>query len=162
MTEAVDRTQRQLTDGSPVTEGFDAIDPRTGQQRGYVCLTPEERAKGFVRPVRTSYVHVGPAGPTHLLQDLTEAQRALYADEGYVKYEVYPASAAPSLGRFWTQADLDAIGRGCQTETTMGRALAETYARDPGFYGGTFCCACRKHLPVGEFVWAGTTDRVGS
>jgi hypothetical protein len=42
------------------------------------------------------------------------------------------------------------------TVTTMGAALAETYARDPGYYGATFCCACRDHFPVGEhgeFTW---------
>lgn len=34
-------------------------------------------------------------------------------------------------------------------------ALAETYAREPGFYGSTYCCSCRMHRPVGaggEFV----------
>jgi hypothetical protein len=41
----------------------------------------------------------------------------------------------------------------CGTTTTMGHALAETYARDPKFYSGTFCCACRNHFPVGEFKW---------
>lgn len=44
----------------------------------------------------------------------------------------------------------------CGTVTTMGVALAETYARDPGFYSGTFCCGCRNHFPVGEdgeFNW---------
>lgn len=28
-----------------------------GQQKAYLILSEEERAKGFVRPVRTSYVH---------------------------------------------------------------------------------------------------------
>lgn len=51
---------------------------------------------------------------------------------------------------------------GCGTRTTMGIALAETYARDPKFYGATYCVNCRMHLPVGEFVWDGTTERVGS
>jgi hypothetical protein len=49
----------------------------------------------------------------------------------------------------------DIISR-CGGTTTMGRALAETYARDPSFYSGTFCCTCGKHFPVGEdgeFVW---------
>lgn len=44
----------------------------------------------------------------------------------------------------------------CGTSTTMGGAIAETYARNPGFYGGTYCVACRNHFPVGEngqFVW---------
>ena len=41
----------------------------------------------------------------------------------------------------------------CGTKTTMGLALCETYARDPIFYGYTYCCSCQKHLPVGEFKW---------
>jgi hypothetical protein len=44
----------------------------------------------------------------------------------------------------------------CNTVTTMGQALSETYARDPNFYSGTFCCNCGAHFPVGEdgeFVW---------
>lgn len=50
---------RQLTDGSPVPEdgSHTHINPLTGQQRGYVVLTPEERAKGFVKPLRNSYIH---------------------------------------------------------------------------------------------------------
>jgi hypothetical protein len=53
----------------------------------------------------------------------------------------------------------------CGTVTKMGQALAETYARDPNFYGGTFCCGCGKHFPVGEdgeFVWSGTSEKVGT
>lgn len=52
----------------------------------------------------------------------------------------------------------------CSTTTTMGLALAETYARDPYFYSGTFCVACRSHFPVGEdgeFVWL-DGQKVGS
>jgi hypothetical protein len=41
----------------------------------------------------------------------------------------------------------------CRVATTMGRALAETYARDPKFYGATYCVGCRTHFPVGEFKW---------
>jgi hypothetical protein len=40
-----------LTDGSPVTPDHREINPATGQQNGYVVLSAEERAKGFVRPV---------------------------------------------------------------------------------------------------------------
>lgn len=69
----------------------------------------EERLKGYVRPVRRTYMH-----------------------------------------------------EPCGANTTMGLALAETYARDPKFYGGTFCCACKAHFPVDEFVWAGTIEAVGS
>ena len=50
----------------------------------------------------------------------------------------------------------------CGTVTFMGTALAETYARDPGFYSGTFCSNCRTHFPLNEFVWEGTTEQVGS
>lgn len=44
----------------------------------------------------------------------------------------------------------------CGKITTMGRAIAETYAREPAFYSGTFCTTCSGHYPVGEygeFVW---------
>jgi hypothetical protein len=44
----------------------------------------------------------------------------------------------------------------CGKITTMSRPLAETYARDPEFYSGTFCSTCRTHFPVGadgEFTW---------
>lgn len=157
--------QVTLTDGSPVTPDHREIDQLTGQQRGYVVLSAEERAKGFVRPVRRSYVHVGIAGPTFPLRDLTEQEIETYGAHGHVKYEEYPEDRRPSLGRFWTQQELDAVGRGCGVETTMGQALAETYARQPDFYSGTFCAGCRVHRPVGadgEFVWSGTDERVGT
>ena len=67
-----------------------------------------------------------------------------------------------ALGRFWGQADLDAVGNGCGTVTTMSLALAETYAREPTFYGATYCTGCSRHLEIGEFVWDGTAERVGS
>lgn len=44
----------------------------------------------------------------------------------------------------------------CGAVTTMGSTLADTYARDPYFYSGTFCATCRSHFPVGDdgaFVW---------
>ena len=53
----------------------------------------------------------------------------------------------------------------CGTATTMGSAIAETYARQPTFYGGTYCAGCRDHFPVGEhgqFVWDGTDLKVGT
>jgi hypothetical protein len=105
-------TSTTLTDGSPVTPGHREIDPETGMQKAYVVLSDEERAKGFVEPVRRSYVH-----------------------------------------------------QKCGTVTTMGQALAETYARDPYFYSGTFCAGCREHFPVGEdgeFVWDGASQKVGT
>lgn len=77
------------------------------QSEVYLVLSEEERAAGFIRPVRTSYIHVVERG-------------------------------------------------GCGTVTTMGRAIAETYARIPGFYGATYCAGCGMHRPVGsrgEFDW---------
>ncbi len=92
----------QLTDGSsvPADRSHTEIDPKTGMQRGYIVLTAEERAKGFVKRVRRSYLH-----------------------------------------------------KTCGIETTMGNALAETYARDPKFYSGTYCVGCRTHFPLSEFEW---------
>lgn len=43
--------------------------------------------------------------------------------------------------------------KGCGAATTMSQKLAETYARDPNFYGFTYCVGCQKHLPVQEFTW---------
>lgn len=106
-----DRPRTTLADGSPVKPDHREIQPN-GQQKDYVVLAAEERAKGFVRPVRRSYLH-----------------------------------------------------QKCGVVTTMGQALAETYARDPFFYSGTFCCGCGAHFPVGdsgEFVWVGTDEKVGT
>jgi hypothetical protein len=94
-----------LADGSPVPddESHREIDPKTGMQRGYIVLSDEERKKGFVRPLRRTYIHLK-----------------------------------------------------CKTETRMNDAIAETYARDPNFYDGTYCSQCRAHFPIGEdgeFVW---------
>ncbi len=174
----------ETTDGKPPRPGFESaaapapVDPNSGQHQAYWVLSAEERAKGFVRPVRRSYIHVGIAGPKYPLRDLEdfEADRAANDDEaeraanfGYVKFEQYPAgpNGEPSiLGRYWTQADLDRVGKGCGSKTTMGVAIAETYARDPHYYGSTFCVVCNRHLPVGdagEFIWDdGSRERVGT
>jgi hypothetical protein len=83
------------------------------QAEAYLVLSEEDRAAGFVRPVRTRYIH-----------------------------------------------------ENCGTVTTMSRALAETYARRPSFYGATYCVHCRMHRPVGEhgeFVWDdGFGQKVGT
>lgn len=54
------------------------------------------------------------------------------------------------------------VHKTCGSLTKMAKPIAETYARNPKFYGGTFCVQCQKHLPVSEFVWDGTDDLVGS
>ena len=94
-------------DDPRLTHGVDQ--DKVPQAEVYLVLSEEERAKGYVRPVRRSYVH-----------------------------------------------------KACGSVTTMGTALAETYARDPKFYGATYCVACSKHLPVSEFNWDGTDQAVGS
>lgn len=108
-----DAPKRQLVDGSPVPGDHSHTELKeNGQQKDYVVLAPEERAKGYVRPVRRSYVHLK-----------------------------------------------------CGVLTTMSQAIAETYARDPFFYSGTFCVSCRAHFPVGadgEFVWDGSREKVGT
>lgn len=96
----------------------DPTDPRLGhgvderpipQHELYLILSDEERAKGFVRPVRRSYIHVD-----------------------------------------------------CGVHTRMGLELSETYARDPKFYGSTYCVGCRMHRPVSEFRWEDDGEVVGS
>lgn len=151
------------TDGKPAREGFeDAAAPAPakpdGQNEAYWVLSAEERSKGFVRPVRTSYKHVG-IRPKHETRELTAVEAKTHSGRGYVLFEKYPENESSIVGRFWTQAQLDS---GCGIITSMSLAIAETYARDPEFYGSTFCCGCQKHLAVEEFVWEGTEERVGS
>jgi len=163
------------TSGEPVDEVRANQTQETGQYKSYIVLCPEERAKGFVRPYRDSYKHVG-IRPKYPLRDLTDEERERFSDVGYVKFEEYPAcNCSPTeggtlghadtcprrqgLGRFWTQADLNS---GCGTVTTMGRALSETYQASPKFYGATFCAGCNKHLPVEEFIWTADGEVVGS
>lgn len=119
-------TETVLTTLLPVGQDHREINPNTGQQKAYVVLSEQERSKGFKRPVRTSYLHVGE-------------------------------------GATFASAVLVSAGTGaCGSRTIMSQAIAETYARDPFFYGGTFCVSCRRHLPLSEFVWEGTTEQVGS
>jgi hypothetical protein len=99
----------------------------TGQHKSYIVLCDAERAKGFVRPYRDAYKHVGRV--QEMVNDAGET------------FEIR-------------------VG-GCQSVTTMGRALSETYARDPKFYGATMCVRCNRHLPVSEFVWAADGQQVG-
>jgi hypothetical protein len=70
------------------------------QAEVYLVLSDADRAQGFVRPYRDTYVH-----------------------------EV------------------------CGATTTTGRPIAETYARQPSFYGATYCVSCAMHRPLTEFRW---------
>lgn len=129
-----------------------------GQYATYLILSAEERAKGFVRPYRDAYMHVG-VKPRYELRELTDEERERYSNMNYIRFEVYPQSEFPKTGRFWSAAELDFA---CGAVTKMGREIAETYARNPKFYGATFCIRCRKHSPVDEFVWLDSDERVGS
>jgi len=133
------------------------IDPNTGMQKDYAVLCPEERAKGYVRPYRTTYIHKGKR-PKYPTRELTKEEQERYGQYGYVLFEKYPKGSNNGIGRFWTEEDLQS---GCGTQTVMGHALSETYARDPKFYGGTFCVRCKQHFPLDEFVWLDGTQ-VGS
>ena len=146
----------------------------TGQHEIYLVLSEEERAKGFVRPVRNTYVHIGRKynyKDIHYMLSATEQMemKKQRPDKTYVAVMTVALREDGSFlgGSYVTQEELDAwrtgkpIG-GCGTSTTMGKALSETYARNPKFYGATYCCTCNKHLPVEEFVWEGTDEIVGS
>lgn len=50
----------------------------------------------------------------------------------------------------------------CGAVTHMGRELSETYARNPKFYGATYCARCHMHRPVSEFTWDADGEVVGS
>lgn len=159
---------RTTTDGQPADPGLETapapkpINPATGQHGAYWILSEEERRRGFVRPVRRTYVHRGES-PKYPLRDLTPKEVEDFSGLGYVSFEAYPEDSPEAkvglTGRYWTR---EGMAPGCGTATTMAREIAETYARNPHFYGATFCVGCRKHLPVEQFVWDGTQERVGS
>lgn len=166
MSLTTDRNDPQLKEGQKNA---------TGQHEIYLVLSEEERAKGFVRPVRNKYIHRGKKidreGTLQTLDehygDDLEYKKQLQKD-GYVAFLKYPESKSPAIGRILTQKELDNINSskeyagGCGVETRMGDALSETYAANPKFYGATFCCGCNKHLPVNEFIWSDTDEEVGS
>lgn len=148
-----------------------------GQNEAYIILSDEERAKGFIRPVRQKYVHVGKQRPIEgTIISLEEAwdghsedAKKYYSREnGWVAFHKYPEDRAPVIGSYIKQDELDAFNSrneysgGCGATTRMALELAETYARNPKFYGATYCVGCGTHLPVEEFKWAGTDETVGS
>lgn len=148
---------RLTTDPNDPRLGHGVDDKPVPQNEAYLVLSAEERSKGFVRPVRSSYIHVGD-GPKYPLRDLTEEEKGRHGP-GYTKFEQYPESELP-VGRAWKDSEL--VAKGCGYATSMGLELAETYARNPHFYGSTYCVHCARHLPVREFVWQEDGERVGS
>lgn len=69
----------------------------------------------------------------------------------------YVVLSAAERAKGFVRPFRDAYRHGkCGKITTMSRDIGETYAREPGFYSGTFCSTCREHFPVGEdgeFTW---------
>lgn len=61
-----------------------------------------------------------------------------------------------------TEWDSASQHRPCRVSTRMGLALSETYAKDPSFYGATYCVHCQMHLPVKCFTWDDDGTTVGS
>lgn len=137
------------------------INPETGMHKDHWILSQEERDKGFTRPVRISYRHVGIRNK-YAIKYLSNEEREKYKQYGYVAFEKYPDSESPLTGRFYTNDQLEQLNSGCGVVTTMNFKIAQTYARDPKFYGATFCAGCGTYLPVEQFVWEGTDDIVGS
>lgn len=151
------------TSGEPVDQVRAAQTEATGQHKAYIVLCEEERRKGFVRPYRDIYRHVGRSVCAKIVDSagvLGGPRRICDLPEGH-------EGACDESYRTVTQPEHAELLRthrlgGCGTITTMGRDLSETYARDPTFYGETFCVACNKHLPVAEFVWDADGQQVGS
>lgn len=154
-----------LTDGSTPSPGF-TDKKENGQQVDYLVLCPEERAKGFVRPYRDSYIHAGKKLRGEL-EMLDEPVKNEVTGKMYAAIDRFELSHGAKAGTYLTQEEVDQIKHtghygGCGTLTKMSSSIAETYARNPKFYSGTFCCGCGKHFPVGEFTWEPDGSVVGS
>ena len=61
-----------LKPGERLPDPYREIDPATGMQKGYAVLSAEERAKGFVRPVREVYTHLVCGTDTRMSRDIAE------------------------------------------------------------------------------------------
>lgn len=159
------------TDGLPPRPGYEtAAAPgpikANGQHEAYWVLSEEERAKGFVRPVRRSYIHVGRSVCGKIMEGQAPAlggprDVCVLPPDHEGECSQWKSVSQPDGAR---AANEHVLG-GCGSATTMGQAIAETYARDPKYYGATFCCGCGAHFPVGErgeFVWDGSSERVGT
>lgn len=120
----------------------------SGQHSSYIVLCEEERAKGFVRPYRDRYQHVG----------RKVCGKSVPQGLGISPlFCLMPPDHDGDCGEVF-----GSLNKGCGGVTTMGRSLSETYARDPKFYGATFCVNCNAHYPVDEFVWTADGQQVGS
>ncbi len=69
---SVTTTKGAPPSGSAPGPAPEPIDPKTGQHGSYWVLTEKERAKGFVRPVRTKYLHRTCGGLTTMAPAIAE------------------------------------------------------------------------------------------
>lgn len=84
-------------------------------------------------------------------------------DEPGPQNEVYLVLSEEERAKGFVRPYRDAYRHSaCGGVTHMGYELSATYARDPKFYGATYCCACARHLPVSEFTWTADGEVVGS
>lgn len=91
--------------GSPLDPDYLTVNEKNGMQKQYVVLTPEERAKGFTRPLRFEMTHTACGRSTRLHIDIAEtyARKADFYDGTYCYYCMghYP------LKQFkWTDTDI--------------------------------------------------------
>jgi len=151
------------TSGEPVDKVRAEQTETEGQHKAYLVLCAEEREKGFVRPYRDRYRHVGRSicGKMADSSPLLGGPRSICSDDFEHDGEHGIQTRTVTQPEHAQIENTHRLG-GCGSVTTMGRALSETYARDPKFYGATFCCHCNQHLPVAEFVWDVDGEVVGS
>lgn len=154
------------------TEWFDSVDRYAQTHPGYREKIEWGRGKCFVGlggldrayearettasagepsppPVDRSAVQLASGGP------VTDDHRAIDPVSGLQKGYVVLSAGERAKGYVRPYRDAYRHQR-CKAITTMGKAIAETYARDPEFYSGTFCSTCRSHFPIGEdgeFTW---------
>ena len=98
-----------------------------------------------------------------LTTDPTDARLTRGVDDKPVpQAEVYLVLSEEERARGFVRPYRDAYRHDtCGSVTTMGRALSETYARDPQFYGGTYCVKCGMHRSVAEFHWYEMDGTIG-
>lgn len=89
--------------------------------------------------------------PTYLVLSDDERKKGLVRPVRRTYAHSYMSDGSPVPREPW--ASLPRGLKGCGVATTMSQAISETYARDPKFYGSTYCVGCQMHLPVAEFLW---------
>lgn len=124
-----------LIDEAQKLERKEAADRAAAAATAPVDRSDQRLASGGPVPDDRSHTELKPNGQQRDYVVLSERERA----KGFVR---------PFRDAYRHQT--------CGKITTMSREIAETYARDPFFYSGTFCTTCRAHFPVGEdgeFTW---------